>query len=546
MASALTDARAAFDREAWADAYDRLAAADAQSPLAPEDLDRLATAAHLTGRDREGIDARTRAYQRHLDRRDPILAARSAFWLVFVLVDRPDQQAQAGGWLARVRRLLDDATQDCAERGYLLCTLGFQKAVQGDAEAAHAAFDRAAEIGARLQDPDVTALARHGVGRALLQMRRKTEGFALLDEVMLAVTRGEVAPMIAGVVYCSVISACHELFDWGRAQEWTTALAGWCAAHPDMVPFRGTCLVRRSEVMQLHGAWPEAVDEARRACGWLTGRSIRADVGAAHYQLAELHRLRGEFGQAQEHYRLASQAGARLHAGLALLRLSQGQTDAACAIIRRALEETRQPRARALVLRGAVDVMLAADQIAAARAAATELSTLADDLDATFLRAAAAAASGAVALASGETGAALTSLREAAAIWQQLDAPYDLARVRTTIGLAYRQMDDREGANLEFEAAQETFEHLGAAPDASRVAALAAAAAPPETTQGGLTGREVEVLRLVATGRTNRAIAAALRISEKTVARHLSNIFTKLDLPSRAAATAYAYEHKLI
>ena len=190
--------------------------------------------------------------------------------------------------------------------------------------------------------------------------------------------------------------------------------------------------------------------------------------------------------------------------------------------------------------------MLAADQIAAARTAATELSTLADDLDAAFLRGAAAAASGAVALASGETGAALTSLREAAAIWQQLDAPYDLARVRTTIGLAYRQMDDREGANLEFEAAQETFEHLGAAPDASRVAALAAAAAPPETTQGGLTGREVEVLRLVATGRTNRAIAAALRISEKTVARHLSNIFTKLDLPSRAAATAYAYEHKLI
>ncbi len=552
VAPSLTDARAAFDREAWSDAFEGLVAADRQSPLAPEDLDCLATAGYLIGRDAEAADARTRAYDRHVEQGNAIAAARSAFFLAFTLLDRPGQQSQASGWLARARRLLDEAGRPCAERGFLLCAAGFQKTIEGDVEGAHALFGEAATVGAEFCDPDVTALARHGVGRALLRLQRKTEGLALLDEVMLGVTRGEVAPLVAGVVYCSVIGACHELFDWRRAQEWTTALAGWCTAHPDMAPFRGSCLVRRSEVMQLRGDWTGAIDEARRACEWLARQPASADLGAACAQLAELHRLRGEFDLAEERYRLASQAGARLNAGLALLRLNQGQAEAACAMIRRALQETRDRRPRAHVLRAAVEILLAAGDVPSARTAAEELSQLAAEIDAPFLHAAAATAAGAVALAADDVSTALSKLRDGAVIWQQLDAPYELARVRTLVGIAYRQMEDLDGASLEFDAAQETFERLGAAPEAAHVAALvaaaasSAAAAPVRAGEGGLTGREVEVLRLVATGRTNRAIAADLGISEKTVARHLSNIFIKLDLSSRAAATAYAYENKLV
>jgi DNA-binding CsgD family transcriptional regulator len=196
------------------------------------------------------------------------------------------------------------------------------------------------------------------------------------------------------------------------------------------------------------------------------------------------------------------------------------------------------------MLSAAVDIALARRDRAGARAAVDELADVAQTLDAPFPAAKAAHAQGAVALAEGQADAALASLDSARSTWQELDVPYELARVRMLIGLAYRQLGDEDGAQLEFDAAQETFERLGAAPDEARVAELAGAAEPASS--GGLTGREIEVLRLIATGATNRAIAARLGISEKTVARHLSNIFTKLDLPSRSAATAYAYEHKLV
>lgn len=541
---ALARGKAAFAQGAWTDACAQLGTADRQTPLAPDDLDRLATAAYLIGEDAASAEARTRAYNGFLERGETLRAARSAFWLAFAIISEPGQQAQAAGWLGRVRRLLDERTQECVEQGFLLCAHGFQKTGEGDAVAAHAAFGQAARIGARFKDPDLTALARHGEGRALLRMDKKADGVAMLDEVMVAVTCGEVAPMVAGVVYCSVIGACHELFDLRRAQEWTTALAGWCAAHPDMVPFRGPCLIRRSELMQLHGAWPDAVGEAQRACERLASHPSQSDAGAAYYQLAELHRLRGEFEKADEAYRRASQAGRKPHPGLALLRLAQGQVDAAEVAIRHVLEETRGRQARAHVLWACVEIMLARPDLPAARTAADELTLMARDLDAPFLRAASAQASGAVALAAGDVHAAVESLRDAWTIWRELDAPYQIAQVRALIGLAYRQRGDEDGAAMEFDAAQETFERLGAAPDAACMAALLTRAAPQAS--GGLTGREVEVLRLVASGKTNRMVAAELAISEKTVARHLSNIFTKLDLSSRSAATAYAYEHKLL
>jgi DNA-binding NarL/FixJ family response regulator len=543
MEAPLQRGRDAYDRQAWSQAYTALAEADGASPLDAEDLDRLATAAYLIGLDDASAAARTRAFQLYLDRGETRRAAASAVWRVLSFADHKQRQGEIGGWMARAERLLAEHPDECVERGFFLCLAGHRKVNEGDVAAARAAFAEAAAIGERLRDRDLTALARHAQGRAMLWQQQTGPGFACLDEVMVAVMAGEVGPLVTGIVYCSVLSACHDLFELRRAQEWTDAMTAWCAAHPDMAPFRGSCLVRRSELLQLHGAWNDAATEAHRACERLNPADS-AESSAAFYQRAEMCRVRGEFADAEEAYRQASRAGRRPQPGLALLRLAQGDVTAADAAIRSALHETKAPRARMQMLRAAVEILVAAGDLAAARAAAGELDDLAGRHDAAVLRAVAAQAAGAVALAAGEPRDAVARLREAWELWRDVPAPYEVARVRALIGSAYAALGDDEGARMELDAAGEVFEQLGARPDAERVAALLAtdAVAP----SGGLTGREVEVLRQIAAGKTNRAIAAELSISEKTVARHISNIFTKLDLSSRSAATAYAYEHKLL
>ena len=517
----LDDARAALDRRAWADAFAHFVAADARTPLGPDDLDRLAIAAYLTGRDDACIQARTRAHAQFLESGNIKRAAQSAFWLGFNMMEKPAHRAQAAGWLARARRLIEDLNEPCVECGWLLCASARQHVATGEFPAAHAEFTEAVEMGAKYGDRDLVALARHGQGRALLMMNRVSEGLALLDEVMVSITGGEIAPMIAGAVYCSVISACNDLFELHRAHEWTSVLETFCASQPDLVAFRGQCLIRRSEVMQFRGEWQAALDEAARACERAADPSTNPDAAAAYYQLAELHRVRGDFEKAEEAYRLASQAGRKPQPGLA---------------------SPAARRNRVLLLNAAVEIMLAKGDVAGARAASDELVTIARTLEQPFLRAVSARACGAVALAEDEPNAALECLRAACAAWQELGAPYELARTRVLIGLAYRRSGDSEGAQLELDAASETFEKLGAAPDAAKVTSTTQPAPPTSN----LTGREIEVLRLIATGATNRAIATRLSISEKTVARHVSNIFTKLDLSSRSAATAYAYDHKLL
>jgi DNA-binding CsgD family transcriptional regulator len=302
--------------------------------------------------------------------------------------------------------------------------------------------------------------------------------------------------------------------------------------------------VRRAEILQLHGAWPDAMEEAERACEWLSRPPPQRAVGAALYQQAELHRLRGEFGRAEEEYRQASQWGREPQPGLALLRLAQGQIDVARTAIFRAVDEAREPRVRSSALAASVEIFLAAADVPAARSAADELSRMAAELDAPFLRALSAQAGGAVLLDEGHPRAALTLLREASDAWRGLEAPYEAARVRLLVGLACRALGDEESAAMELDSARQAFLQLGAGPDVTRLSQLLRPGVSKASS--GLTAREVQVLGLVATGKTNRAIAGELRISEKTVARHLSNIFTKLGLSSRAAATAYAYQHDLL
>jgi DNA-binding CsgD family transcriptional regulator len=412
----------------------------------------------------------------------------------------------------------------------------------GDPVVAQPLLAAAALAGQRHGDADLAAVGRLGCGQAAIMLGRVAEGIAMLDEAMVGVTADEVSPVATGLVYCAVIAACHELFDLRRAQEWTSALASWCDAQPELVPYRGQCLVHRAQLTRLHGSWLAALAEAKQAAQHLADTEHPA-LGDALYEEAELHRLRGDTRAAEHGYRRASEFGCVVEPGFALLRLAQGQTRAAVAAIERALAEPQFPAARARLLAAQVEVFLADGDPGRARQAAETLAALAAEFGSPpMLAGMAHHATGAVLLAEHDPPAALRSLREAWIAWQEVDAPYEAARTRALIGVACRELGDDETARMEFEASRRAFVRLGAAPDVCRVDELVARRSAP----GGLTAREIEVLALVAKGSTNRAIAAELVISEKTVARHLSNIFTKLGVSSRAAATAYVYEHDLV
>ena len=541
-ATDLARGRTAYIKHDWSETHTRLRAADAREPLAAEDLELLAVAEQLMGREDEAAETLQRAYNAFLKRGETLRAARSAGSLVMNLMNRGDM-AQAGGWLARCRRLLDDGRRDCVEVGYLMIPAALQALMQGDVQAAGETFARIMEIASRFGDPDLEAMGRLGRGQSLIALGDLEAGLSLFDENMLAVTSGEVSPIVAGIVYCAVIDGCREIFDLRRATEWTEALNEWCESQPGLVQYRGNCLVYRVQLMQIHGSWTEAFTEAGRACARLSEPRVQPALGEAFYQLAEIHRLRGEFTAAEKAFAQASQAGRSPQPGLALMRLATRQVPAAVAALRRERDEAHNLASRAAILPAFVEAMIASGDLEAARSAADELATAAAQLGAPFLRALAGHAGGSVLLASGEARGALDALRSAWGLWRELDAPYEGARSRVLMGLACRAIGDTDSATLEFDAAHKTFTQLGAAPDMARLAALRRY--EPVGPAGGLSAREVEVIRLVASGKSNRAIAAQLFISEKTVARHVSNIFTKLGVSTRAAATAYAYEHGL-
>ena len=535
--------RKSFEQRAWSDSHRLLTAADRDGALEPEDLERVATAAYLLGRDDESEAFRARAHQAFVNRGDHEGAARSAGWLAFGLLQR-GAVAPASGWLARAARILDEAQLDCVVRGYLLIPSAIQYLVKGDAPGGHAAFSQAAEIASRFDDPDLASLARHGRGRALIQLGHIAEGVALLDEAMVAVIAGDVAPILAGDIYCSVLEACQDTFDLRRAYEWTTSLAQWCASQPDLVRYRGECLVYRAEVMQLRGNWDHAAQDAHDACGLLTSGEGRPMAGAAFYRLGEIHRLRGEFTEAEAAYARANERGRKPYPGLALLRLAQGQIDAAAVSIRGVLADTRAPAARARVLAAAIEILLAARDLDNARAATGELTEIASHIGASLLHAASAQATGALLLAQGDIAGASTSLRQAWEIWRDLEMPYEEAQTCLLLAAVCEKRGDQDGRRLELENARRMFTQLRAEPCLARIAEQSERASHQRI--GALSEREAQVLRLLAAGKTNRAIADELYISDKTVARHVSNIFDKLGVSSRTGATAWAFQHNLI
>lgn len=532
--------RQAFEQRMWAQSYRLLLTADRETPLDGEDLERLATAAHLVGRDEDCETFTARAHQAFLDRGDWEGAARAAFWLGFALMGR-GASAPASGWFARAGRLLDEQQLDCVVRGYLLIPGAIKCIVQGDPSAGEAIFIQATEIARRFADRDLASVACHGRGRALIRLGRIAEGVALLDEAMASVTAGEVAPLVAGDVYCSVLEGCQETFDLRRASEWTASLARWNAAQPELVRYRGECLLYRAEVLQLRGLWDDAARDAQGACELLISRPM---AGAAFYRCGEIHRLRGEFSKAEAAYGRAHERGRQPQPGLSLLRLAQNQVDAAAGSIRSVLLDTETRISRARLLPAAVEILLAVDDIAAAAAASAELSTIAAAFGAPLLAAASGHAAGGVLLAEGDIEDASIPLRRACATWRELEMPYEEAQTCVRLAAVCEKRGDPDGRRLEVESARRIFTQLGAEPWLARLAAPSGRVSHQQI--GPLSRRETQVLRQLAAGKTNRAIADELFISEKTVARHVSNIFDKLGVSNRSGATAWAFQHDLV
>ncbi len=495
----------------------------------------------MVGRDDEYVTALGRAHTAHLDAGDVQRAIRCAFWIGHNWLFR-GETARATGWFGRGERLLEGSEQDCVERGYMLIPVWLNQMGRGDFKAGYATAAEAGEIAERFGDNDLMWLARDEQGRALVSLGDVEAGLRSCDEVLVVAGRGELSPIVTGIVYCNTIAFCHDAFELRHAQEWTEAFTEWCNAQPEMVAHNGLCLVHRAEITQVRGEWSDAMAQVRHAADRFTQGALNHIAhGKALYRQGEIHRLRGEAAEAERAYREASRLGCDPQPGLALLRLAQGQGDAAAATIRRGVEERTKPFDRAALLPAYIEIMIAVGELERAAAASNDLNEIAEAPGSDVLRAMAAQHQGALKLSEGDPGAALESLRRASALWQALHAPYEVARVRVHLGLACRALGDEDTAALELEAARETFDVLEAKPDLLRVESLL----PGETSMHGLTDRELEVLRLVAAGNSNRQIARSLVISEHTVARHVQNIFTKLGVNSRTAAGAFAYEHNL-
>ncbi len=535
----LASARSAYAERHWTDAYSAFSSADAAEPLAAADLELFATSAYMLGKVPEMLAAQERAHYAYIAEGNDLHAARAALWLASNLASR-GKIPQASGWVEASERLLQTAPEDCVERGYLLMPQALRHVASGEFEDVAMLSGRAADMGRRFDDPDLTALASQTQGRALLRLSRTAEGLRLLDEVMVSVTGPRMNPMVTGIVYCSVLEGCYETHAFRRASEWTLALTDWCGEQPDLVAFTDQCFAHRSETLRLQGAWTEAAQEAGRAGD--AGARFRI-AAQATYQLAEIHRLRGDLEGAIAAYRRVSIDGGEPMPGLALARLAQGNADAAFASMVEALSEATDPFDRIGLLPALVEIAIATGHLSSATDAANELTAAARHTQSEAHLAWASHAEGRVALAERRISQAVVHLRAAKGLWQDLALPHELARSRVDLGRALRARGDDHGSDLEWEAARAVFVELGAIPDVRTVDDLVRGTR--SEWPSGLTDREVEVLRMLASGATNRSIAANLVLSERTIDRHVSNIFSKIDVSSRSAATAWAIRNGL-
>jgi DNA-binding NarL/FixJ family response regulator len=535
-ATHLGQARDLHAQSRWADACELFAAADRSKPLHADDLERYAEAAQILGRGDEAIQLLRRAFNSRIAAGERDRAITSAFWLFQALIVNAEF-SRASGWAAQVRRSVPDVNH-----GWLLFTQAYFLIASAEFDQAAQLLARAAEDGSRRGETDLLAFATTVWGRALIKAGRLPEGLSRLDEAMVPVAELKTSPRATSMLYCSAIATCHEAREFGRAREWTHALGAWLDSLPRLGgAYFGNCRIYRAYLMCLRGSWQEALEEVAFVCDDLSGDYGQLVAGHAHYRLAEIHRLLGN-PEAEAGYRRAAELGGPTQPGLSLLRLTQGEVDKAVLGIRRALAETPAQLDRLDLLTAAVTIMLAAGDIDSARQATAELAGIAAVYPTAGVQAELAAARGAVALSEGDPAAALPLLRSASQAWREIDVPHAVATVSVLLGLACRAVGDKDAAQLELESARSTFIRLGARPDLQRAEELLRPAEVP----GPLSAREIEVLRLVAAGKTNHAIATELFVSERTVHRHVSNIFDKLGVRSRAAAASYAIQHHLV
>lgn len=530
--------------ETWTETYGQLLKADRKRALGPKELEEYALAAYLTGKDAESFQILERAHHGYLDREKTERAVRCAFWLGLMLMNA-GERARSSGWFARGERLLRDGQgPDCAEKGMFLIPAAIGALYAGHAAKAHQLFEQAATTGEHFGDADLVALGRLGHGQAMIQLGEVAKGIKLLDETMITVETEDVFPIVKGIVYCAVIETCRKVWDLRRAQEWASALTRWCDAQPDMVPFRGQCLVRRAEIIQFHGEWHKALEEIEDACELLERPPGEPATGEAYYRKAELFRLLGDLKKAENCYREAAKWGRKPQPGFALLRLAQGQDAAAKTSILNTLQETKDTKSRAELLPAVVRIAISVEQTEEAVEATKELWGIADEFDAPYLYAVSSYCQGAVFLAEGRDQPALEHLQKALKIWNTLHLPYESAQTRVLKGLVYRELNDKDNSDIELAAAKWVFEQLRAMPDLKRINQLLNKKQHPQT--HSLTLRELQVLRRVASGKTNKFVARELFISERTVDRHVSNIFKKLGVSSRVEATAFALRNKVL
>lgn len=530
-------ARAAYRSGKWADATLLFLEADSLSELSPGDLESLVWAAAISAHDKEMLEALERLYGHYSSLGEHEQCARTAFWsgLRNMIIG---EVGLGSAWLQRAGKHVQKTADDCVQRGYLLLPQVFVHRGKGDYEKAVEIAGQAMEFGEMRNEPDLIALAGSLKGGILFRLGRIDEGYVPIDETMLLANADRLSPVVTGVVYCEIVASCCRVLEMVRAREWTDILNDWCKRNPQARAFGGVCQVHRAEVLQLEGNWTEAFAEAESAGKGLVGTTEHTALANAAYRRGEILRCRGDYRKADAEYRRAAEIGIDPQPGLALLRLAQGKSDDAAAMISRALQTAADMPAKAALLPAAIQIAVERDDPDKAEVLCADFQEIADAYGTEVLARVADQVHGAVDLARGNYGAAVARLEQARRYWSEFGAPYIVGRLRTDIGRAYLELGDPESAELELAAAEALFDELGAKPDLELTRALRLSKRPDRP--GTLTHREREVLSRMAEGETNKQMAEALGLSPKTVNRHVENVFDKLGVTSRAAAVASA------
>jgi class 3 adenylate cyclase len=469
----LTVARDAASRQSWRDAFEAYTNLDASS-LSADDLERFGEAAWWSGKLGQAIRLREQAYVAYAAESRNLDAARVALTLNWDETNR-GAFAVAQGWFATAERQLEDQPESVEHGRVALARAANALFAEGNYPFAIEHFERAFEIAGRFGDRDTQMLALGGKGRALVKSGEIEQGLQLLDEGAVAAVSGELQPWSTTLVYCMTISSCQDVGDLRRAAEWTEAANRWCD-RLDVTGFPGACRVHRAELMRLRGDLEAAEKIAMAACDELHDFE-RYVTALGHYEIGEIRRRLGDFTAADEAYARANELGADPQPGLALLRLAEGKLDAAQAGITRALEEVEEALPRMRLLPAQVEIAVAARDLKTARAAAAELEELVDSYKIGGRRAPAFVATlyeaaGRIALAEGDSEEAVRRLRQARDEWREVGAPFETAQSRLLLGTAFRRRGDEHAASAELDAAQATFERIGAKLDAERVAQL--------------------------------------------------------------------------